>query len=103
MPSSTVVAALCLAVAALFVLTRRKNTANLPPSPPRLPILGNALSVPKGVPTWEAFDKFGKDLSAYWLLHLSETLANGTAVRLGYLLHGHGRNQRHRSELVQGC
>lgn len=63
MASATLIAALSLVVAAIFLFARKQDPSNLPPSPPRVPLLGNALSVPKGVPTWEAYEKFGKDLS----------------------------------------
>ena len=65
-----IVSALCAAASTVLIWKLRRGESNLPPGPKRLPLLGNVLDIPRGVPVWQTFTsmarKFGMSPHTLW-------------------------------------
>lgn len=84
-----VAAAGILAVAIILLWTLRKNSKILPPGPPRWPVFGNLLDMPK-VDEWVTFKKWGEKyrtspISQYNIANLRSRLGYSLLKRHGYL------------------
>jgi hypothetical protein len=74
---------LCTAVFLAFIWNGRRNGAKLPlpPGPKGLPLLGNVLDVPRGVPIWKTFTTMAKMFSTRPFYPLSTNIPLKQPIR----------------------
>ena len=61
------VTTLCAVVYLALIWNRRRSGTKMqfPPGPRRLPMLGNALDIPRDVPIWQTFAAMAKESSMF--------------------------------------
>lgn len=99
--------AVCISILAITLAWVRpkssKSKLPLPPGPPRWPLIGSLLSLPRNEPNWKAFMRWGQEKGK--TLHESvshKPLINGHSFRERCGLHPNPWGQPHHSQLSQG-
>ena len=95
-------ATISLIVLARYFKTRdslRKSELPYPPGPKGLPLIGNVLDVPRGVPIWEGFTRMAKTYRTSMVIRSSREIIIEPSHRGGYHVSQYVWNRLNGSEL----